>query len=96
MIQQELEHWPLAVVGLVIGIVSFLPLVAVLLPVPKRRRQASIGRGFAALVASFLILLLSFIVVYLLFGDQLVYFALTCIVGFVLVWIAVALAVALM
>lgn len=96
MIQEELAHWPLAAAGLIIGILAFLPLVAVLVPVIKRRREASIGRGFAALAASFLILVLAFVVVYLLFGNQLVYFALACIVGFVLVWIIVALAVALL
>ena len=70
-----------------------VPLVLVLEPVLRGRREASFGKGGLALAVSFAVLLASFLVVYVLFGYDAVAFAAGLVAGFVVVWLAVAIRV---
>ena len=81
--------------GFVVGLVAFAPLLVALLPVLRRRREANMTVGFMGVFASFLVLFLGVIVTHLLARPVLVGFAAGEIMGFLLCWIAVALAIML-
>ncbi len=96
IIQMKLEHWPLALVGALVGVVAFLPLVAVLVPTVMRKREPSIAKGGLAVVASFVVLLCAFALAYLVAGKASVFLVVGEIAGFALVLLVVAIAVIMM
>ena len=93
MLEFGLRHLPLVGAGALVGALASLPLVLVLEPVLRGRREASFGKGGLALAVSFAVLLTSFLVVYVLFGYDAVAFAAGLVAGFVVVWLAVAIRV---
>lgn len=96
VVQMELEHWPLALIGALAGVVAFLPLVAVLVPVITRKREADVAKGGLAIAVSFVVLLCAFVAAYLVVGKASVFLAVGEIVGFALVLLVVAIAVIMM
>lgn len=87
------HHIPSIAVGVVVGLAAFAPLLLALVPVLRRRREANMTIGFMGVFASFLMLFLGVIVTYLLARPVLVGFAAGEIIGFLVCWIAVALAI---
>ena len=93
MFEFGLHHLPLVGAGALVGALAFLPLVLVLEPVLRGKRDASFGKGGPALAVSFGVLLASFLVVYVLFDYDAVAVAAGLATGFAIVWLAVAIRV---
>lgn len=83
-------HGPFVLVGIAVGALAFLPLWLALAPVLKRGRDANMTKGMLGVAASFVILLLGIVVVYLLFKSALIAFLAGELGGFFVGWIVVA------
>lgn len=83
-------HGPFVLVGVVVGVLAFLPLWLALAPVIKRGRDANMAKGMLGVAASFVILLLGVVLVHLLFTGVLVAFLAGELGGFFAGWIVVA------
>lgn len=59
------HHIPSILVGVVVGILAFAPLLVALVPVLRRKREANMTVGFMGVFTSFLVLFLGVIVTYL-------------------------------
>ena len=89
------HHIPSIVAGVIVGLLTFAPLLVALVPVLRRQREANMTVGFMGVFASFLVLFLGVIVTYLLARPVLVGFVAGEIIGFFLCWLAVAIALML-
>lgn len=80
-------------VGVLVGLAAFAPLLLALVPVLRRKREANMTIGLVGVIASFAVLLLGVIVVYLLVRPVLVAFVAGELIGFFVCWIAIAMAI---
>ena len=83
---------PSIAMGFVVGALAFAPLLMAVLPVLRRTRDADMTRGFIGIFASFAVLLVGVLVVYVLARAALVPFAMGELVGFFLGMLGLSLA----
>lgn len=81
---------PFLSIGCITGIISFAILMLVLLPVLHHKRQASMLKGFLAIVVSFALLSLGLLVCLLVARAALLVFLVGELLGFFAGWIALA------
>lgn len=81
---------PWIVAGTLVGIVSFVPLVLVLIPALRRSGNVSMVKGMLGIITSFGLLVMGVMVTWLLSRPSLVAFAIGEIVGFFVCWTLVA------
>ncbi len=83
-------HLPAGAIGAVIGLAAFAPLLAALVPVLRRKRDADMGIGLIGVFVSFAILLVGVVVVAVVARAALVAFTVGELAGFFVGLIAVA------
>lgn len=78
------RSFPSIAIGFVVGVLVFAPLLAAVLPVLRRTRDADMTLGFIGIFASFTVLLVGVLAAYVLARSALVPFAVGELVGFFL------------
>lgn len=86
----ELSHMPFILLGIAVGLVAFAALMAVLLPVLRGKRRASLSKGFLGILVSFAILSAGVIVVYIGWEGEVILFLLGELLGLFACWTALA------
>ncbi|MBY4797592.1 hypothetical protein K6V98_04385 [Collinsella sp. AGMB00827] len=81
---------PFLIIGVISGALAFGLLLLALVPVIRRKRNASMAKGSMSVAASFAVLLLGVIVVYLLAHDGLLAYLVGELMGFLVGWIVLA------
>lgn len=83
-------HIPFAVIGLLVGLFAFVPLMLALLPVLRHKREADMIKGTIGVIASFVTLVAGVAVVFALAKTSLVAMTAGELVGFFVGLIAIA------
>ena len=88
-----LAHLPAVVLGALVGIFAFVPLLLALVPVLRRTCDANMAKGMLGVIVSFAILFVAVVAVYLVARGALLPFLVGELGGFFVCWVAVAMAV---
>lgn len=78
------------VLGIIVGVLAFVPLLLALTSARSQKLGTGVGVGLVALGVSFIVMMASTLVCYLALGRGTVFFVIGLLVGFIAVWICVA------